>query len=59
MLVLANKTEAQRILHVLDDTLEGLTFLGSLPLCPPHDHKTLQTSPQISRLGIKSGKGKG
>lgn len=50
MLVLANKTEAQRILHVLDDTLEGLTLLGGLPLRLPHDHKTLQTSPQISTL---------
>lgn len=50
MLVLANKTEAQRILHVLDDTLEGLTLLGGLPLGLPHNHKTLQASPQISTL---------
>jgi len=50
MLVLANKTEAQRILHVLDDTLEGLTLLGGLPLGLPHNVKTLQASPQISTL---------
>ena len=50
MLVLANKTEAQRILHVLDDTLEGLTLLGGLPVGLPHNHKTLQASPQSSTL---------
>lgn len=50
MLDLTNKTEAQRILHVLDDTLEGLTLLGGLPLGLPPDNQTLQASPQISTL---------
>ncbi|GAB5033820.1 Hypothetical protein NocV09_01501350 [Nannochloropsis oceanica] len=50
MLVLANKTEAQRILHILDDTLEGLTLLGGLPLGLPSDKQTLQASPQILTL---------